>query len=154
MALQLGDTAPNFSAETTQGKIDFHQFIGDGWAVLFSHPANFTPVCTTELAEVARLKPEFDKRKAKVIGLSVDELPSHAKWDKDIEETQGQAVNFPIIADSDRAVSDLSGMNPPNYDAKVPLRHGLGLRPDKNVKLIITSHTSHGPHSDTHLHLL
>src|SRR3546814_17430732 len=110
MALQLGDTAPNFSAETTQGKIDFHQFIGDGWAVLFSHPANFTPVCTTELAEVARLKPEFDKRKAKVIGLSVDELPSHAKWEKDIEETQGQAVNFPIIADSDRAVSDLYGM--------------------------------------------
>src|SRR3546814_7853132 len=145
MALQLGDTAPNFSAETTQGKIDFHQFIGDGWAVLFSHPANFTPVCTTELAEVARLKPEFDKRKAKVIGLSVDELPSHAKWEKDIEETQGQAVNFPIIADSDRAVSDLYGMIHPNADAKVTVRSVFVIGPDKKVKLRSEEHPSELP---------
>src|SRR3546814_347845 len=154
MALQLGDTAPNFSAETTQGKIDFHQFIGDGWAVLFSHPANFTPVCTTELAEVARLKPEFDKRKAKVIGLSVDELPSHAKWEKDIEETQGQAVNFPIIADSDRAVSDLYGMIRPNADAKGTGRSVFVIGPDKKVKLSITYPPSTGRNFDEILRVI
>jgi len=144
MTLQLGDTAPNFTAETTQGKIDFHEFIGNGWAVLFSHPANFTPVCTTELAEVARLKPEFDKRNVKVIGLSVDELPSHAKWEKDIEETQGQSVNFPIIADADRNVSTLYGMIHPNADAKVTVRSVFVVGPDKKVKLIITYPPSTG----------
>jgi len=144
LALQLGDTAPNFTAETTQGKIDFHEFIGDGWAVLFSHPANFTPVCTTELAEVARLKPEFEKRNAKVIGLSVDELPSHKEWEKDIAETQGQMVNFPIIADADRTVSNLYGMIHPNADAKVTVRSVFVIGPDKKVKLIITYPPSTG----------
>ncbi|MFN4087897.1 MAG: peroxiredoxin [Alphaproteobacteria bacterium] len=154
MALQLGDPAPNFSAETTHGKIDFHEFIGNGWAVLFSHPANFTPVCTTELAEVARLKPEFDRRNVKVIGLSVDELPSHAKWEKDIEETQGQAVNFPIIADSDRTVSGLYGMIHPNADAKVTVRSVFVVGPDKKVKLIITYPPSTGRNFDEILRVI
>ena len=154
MTLQLGDTAPNFTAETTQGKIDFHEFIGNGWAVLFSHPANFTPVCTTELAEVARLKPEFDKRNVKVIGLSVDELPSHAKWEKDIEETQGQSVNFPIIADADRNVSTLYGMIHPNADAKVTVRSVFVVGPDKKVKLIITYPPSTGRNFDEILRVI
>src|SRR5215210_4392089 len=109
MALRLGDTAPDFTAETTEGPIQFHEWIGDGWAVLFSHPKDFTPVCTTELGEVARLKPEFEKRNVKTIGLSVDPLDSHKGWAQDIEETQGQALNFPVIADADRKVSDLYG---------------------------------------------
>ncbi len=154
MTLQLGDTAPNFTAETTQGKIDFHDFIGNGWAVLFSHPANFTPVCTTELAEVARLKPEFDKRNVKVIGLSVDELPSHAKWEKDIEETQGQSVNFPIIADADRNVSTLYGMIHPNADAKVTVRSVFVIGPDKKVKLTITYPPSTGRNFDEILRVI
>jgi alkyl hydroperoxide reductase subunit AhpC len=154
MTLQLGDTAPNFTAETTQGKIDFHEFIGNGWAVLFSHPANFTPVCTTELAEVARLKPEFDRRNVKVIGLSVDELASHAKWEIDIEETQGQAVNFPIIADSDRNVSTLYGMIHPNADAKVTVRSVFVIGPDRKVKLIITYPPSTGRNFDEILRVI
>ena len=154
MTLQLGDTAPNFTAETTQGKIDFHEFIGNGWVVLFSHPANFTPVCTTELAEVARLKPEFDRRNVKVIGLSVDELPSHAKWELDIEETQGQAVNFPIIADADRNVSTLYGMIHPNADAKVTVRSVFVIGPDKKVKLIITYPPSTGRNFDEILRVI
>ncbi|MET4698449.1 alkyl hydroperoxide reductase subunit AhpC [Constrictibacter sp. MBR-5] len=154
MTLQLGDIAPNFTAETTQGKIDFHEFIGNGWAVLFSHPANFTPVCTTELAEVARLKPEFDRRNVKVIGLSVDELPSHAKWEKDIEETQGQSVNFPIIADADRNVSTLYGMIHPNADAKVTVRSVFVVGPDKKVKLIITYPPSTGRNFDEILRVI
>src|SRR5215210_3711128 len=105
MALRLGDTAPNFTAETTEGKINFHEWIGDNWAVLFSHPKDFTPVCTTELGEVARLKPEFEKRGVKVIGLSVDPVESHRGWAKDIEETQGHALNFPVIADKDKEVA-------------------------------------------------
>src|SRR5690348_18372483 len=110
MAIRLGDTAPDFTAETTEGKISFHDWIGDKWAVLFSHPKDFTPVCTTELGEVARLKPEFDKRGVKVIGLSVDPLADHKAWAGDIKETQGHALNFPLVADADRKVSDAYGM--------------------------------------------
>src|SRR5215208_690270 len=112
MALRLGDTAPDFSADTTEGPIQFHDWIGDNWAVLFSHPKDFTPVCTTELGEVARLKPEFDKRGVKVIGLSVDPADNHARWGEDIRETQGHAPNFPMIADTDLSVSKLYGMLP------------------------------------------
>src|ERR1700733_5032306 len=112
MALQLGDTAPDFEAETTEGRISFHDWLGDSWAVLFSHPKDFTPVCTTELGYMASIKPEFDKRGVKVIGLSVDPLGKHGDWAKDIEETQGTAPNYPIIADSDFNVSKLYGMLP------------------------------------------
>ncbi len=114
MALQLGDTAPDFNQESTDGPISFHQWAGDNWVVLFSHPKDFTPVCTTELGEVARLKPEFEKRNAKVIGLSVDPLDDHKAWCGDIEETQGQALNFPLLADADRKVANLYGMIHPN----------------------------------------
>ncbi|MEW6213533.1 MAG: redoxin domain-containing protein, partial [Acidobacteriota bacterium] len=107
MAIRLGDTAPDFTAETTDGTVNFHEWIGDSWAVLFSHPKDFTPVCTTELGEVAKLKPEFDKRNVKVIGLSVDPLDSHRGWVGDIEETQGTKLNFPLIADPDHKVSEL-----------------------------------------------
>src|SRR5215213_10023018 len=110
MALALGDTAPDFEAETTEGKINFHDWIGDSWAVLFSHPRDFTPVCTTELGYMANAKPEFDKRGVKIIGLSVDPSDKHAEWAKDIEETQGTAVNYPIIGDHDYEVSKLYGM--------------------------------------------
>ena len=110
MAVRLGDTAPDFTAPTTQGDISFHEWIGDWWGVLFSHPKDFTPVCTTELGTVAALKPEFDKRNVKVIGLSVDPVDSHVEWEKDIEETQGTAVNFPMIGDPDRTVADLYDM--------------------------------------------
>ena len=114
MTLQLGDTVPDFSAETTDGPIQFHEWVGESWAVLFSHPKDFTPVCTTELGEVARLKPEFDRRNAKVIGLSVDPLDDHHAWISDIAETQGHALNFPLIADPDREIAELYGMIHPN----------------------------------------
>src|SRR5256714_12676005 len=110
MALAINDTAPDFEAQTTEGKIRFHEWIGNNWAVLFSHPKDFTPVCTTELGEVARIKPEFEKRGVKVIGLSVDPADSHKRWAEDIRETQGHALNFPVIADSDRKVADLYDM--------------------------------------------
>ena len=110
MALQLGDTAPDFEAETTEGRIDFHDWIGDSWAVLFSHPKNFTPVCTTELGYMAKIKPEFDRREVKIIGLSVDPVESHADWARDIEQTQGHAPNYPIIGDADFAVLKQYGM--------------------------------------------
>src|SRR6266545_7416336 len=114
MSIRLGDLAPDFTAQTTSGPISFHEWMGDGWAVLFSHPKDFTPVCTTELAEVARLKPEFEKRHVKVLGLSVDPLDSHRSWAEDIRETQGHALNFPLIADPERTVSDLYAMVHPN----------------------------------------
>ncbi|OBX35489.1 selenocysteine-containing peroxiredoxin PrxU [Halomonas elongata] len=110
MALQLGDTAPDFTQESTAGTINFHEWAGDSWVILFSHPKDFTPVCTTELGEVSRLKPEFDKRNTKAIGLSVDPLEDHEAWAGDIQETQGQGLNFPLLADGDRKVSDLYGM--------------------------------------------
>ena len=144
MAVQLGDIAPDFSAETTTGPIRFHDWIGDGWAVLFSHPKDFTPVCTTELGEVARLKPEFDRRNVKVAGLSVDPLSSHKSWAEDIRETQGQALNFPLIADADRKVSDLYGMIHPQANDTLTVRSVFVVGPDKKVKLSITYPASTG----------
>ncbi|MES2663052.1 MAG: peroxiredoxin [Pseudomonadota bacterium] len=144
MTLQLGDTAPDFSADTTEGAIQFHQWLGNSWGVLFSHPKNFTPVCTTELGEVARLKPEFDKRNCKVIGLSVDYTDSHHKWSEDIKETQGHAVNFPLIADSDKKVSNLYGMIHPKANDTMTVRSVFVIGPDKKVKLIITYPASTG----------
>ncbi|MEI7886430.1 MAG: peroxiredoxin [Actinomycetes bacterium] len=148
MALQLGDTAPNFTAATTDGKIDFYDWKGDSWAILFSHPKDFTPVCTTELGAVARLKPEWDKRNVKVVGLSVDELTNHAAWSADIEETQGAAVNFPIIADTDRKVSDLYDLIHPNASDTLTVRSVFVLGPDNKVKLIITYPASTGRNFD------
>jgi len=138
MSIRLGDEAPDFTAETTEGPIRFHDWIGDKWAVLFSHPKDFTPVCTTELGEAARLKPEFEKRNVKIIGLSVDPAHSHKKWAEDIEETQGQKLNFPVIADADRKVSDLYDMIHPNASETFTVRSVFVIGPDKKVKLMIT----------------
>ena len=146
MTLKLGDVAPDFEAETTQGKIRFHDWIGDHWAVLFSHPKDFTPVCTTELGYMAKLKPDFDKRGVKVIGLSVDPVDKHAGWAKDIEETQGSAVNFPMIGDADYKVSKLYGMLPAEASGdpakrtaadNQTVRNVFIIGPDKKVKLIL-----------------
>jgi alkyl hydroperoxide reductase subunit AhpC len=144
MALQLGDEAPDFTAETTEGEISFHQWLGDKWGVLFSHPKDFTPVCTTELGAVAKLKGEFDKRDAKVIAVSVDPVDSHKGWVPDINETQGTTVNFPIIADPDRKVADLYGMIHPNASDTVTVRSVFVIGPDKKVKLTITYPQSTG----------
>ncbi|MGI8639008.1 MAG: peroxiredoxin [Pyrinomonadaceae bacterium] len=144
MAIRLGDTAPNFTAQTTDGEINFHEWIGDSWAVLFSHPKDYTPVCTTELGMVAKLKPEFDKRNTKVIGLSVDPLDSHEGWAKDIEETQGARVNFPMIADNDRKVSDLYDMIHPNASDTLTVRSVFVIDPNKKVKLTLTYPASTG----------
>ena len=138
MAIRLGDTAPDFSADTTEGPINFHEWIGDNWAVLFSHPKDYTPVCTTELGEVARRKGDFDKRGVKVIGLSVDPVDSHQGWAKDIEETQGTALNFPIIADPDRKVAEAYDMIHPNASETATVRSVFVIGPDKKVKLTIT----------------
>jgi alkyl hydroperoxide reductase subunit AhpC len=147
MALALGDVAPNFTAETTEGKLDFHKYLGDSWGVLFSHPKDFTPVCTTELGRVAALKPEFDKRNVKVVGLSVDATDDHESWAKDIEETQGTAPNFPIVGDDDFQVSKLYDMLPASTsgDAKartpadnMTVRNVFLIGPDKKVTLILT----------------
>ena len=146
MALQLGDTAPDFEAQTTEGPIHFHDWIGDSWAVLFSHPKDFTPVCTTELGYMASIKPEFDRRGVKVIGLSVDALDRHSEWANDIEETQGHAPNYPIISDTDFNVSKLYGMLPAEVSgdplARTPadnqtVRNVFVIGPDKKVKLIL-----------------
>ena len=146
MALQLGDEAPNFTAETTEGEIDFYDYLGDGWGVLFSHPKDFTPICTTELGYMAKIKPEFDKRNVKVIGLSVDSLERHAGWASDIEETQGHAPNYPIIGDDDFNVSKLYGMLPASTSGdaieRTPadnqtVRNVFVIGPDKKVKLIL-----------------
>jgi alkyl hydroperoxide reductase subunit AhpC len=144
MSIRLGDLAPDFSAETTQGPIKFHEWMGSGWAVLFSHPKDFTPVCTTELGEVGRLKSEFEKRNVKVVGLSVDPLGSHEQWSRDIEETQGQKVNFPLIADPDGKVSDLFDMIHPNANDTLTVRSVFVVGPDKKVKLTITYPASTG----------
>lgn len=133
-----------FSAQTTEGTINFHEWLGDSWGVLFSHPKDYTPVCTTELGMAARLKPEFDKRNVKIIGLSVDPLDSHEGWSKDIEETQGAAVNFPMIADADRKVSDLYDMIHPNANDTLTVRSVFIIGPDKKVKLIMTYPASTG----------
>ena len=144
MALQLGDEAPNFTAETTEGTIDFHQYLGDGWGILFSHPKDFTPVCTTELGTVAKLKDEFAKRNTKVIAVSVDPIESHNGWVPDINETQGTTVNFPIIADPDRKVSDLYGMIHPNASDTMTVRSVFVVGPDKKIKLTLTYPASTG----------
>jgi thioredoxin-dependent peroxiredoxin len=146
MTLQLGDTAPDFEADTSEGRIKFHDWIGDSWAVLFSHPKDFTPVCTTELGYMAKIKPEFDRRNVKIIGLSVDQTDKHEQWAKDIEETQGTAPNYPIIGDSDFNVSKLYGMLPGgtagDSNARTPadnqtVRNVFVIGPDKKVKLIL-----------------
>ena len=154
MALRLGDEAPNFTAESTDGPIDFYDYLGDGWGVLFSHPKDFTPVCTTELGRVAKLKPEFDKRGVKVVGLSVDPLDSHEGWKGDIEETQGTALNFPLIADSDRKVSDLYDMIHPNANDTLTVRSVFVIGPDKKVKLMITYPASTGRNFDEILRVI
>ncbi|MBK5115469.1 MAG: peroxiredoxin [Thermoleophilia bacterium] len=146
MTLQIGTTAPDFEAETTEGTINFHEWIGDSWAVLFSHPKDFTPVCTTELGYMASIKPEFDSRGVKIIGLSVDAVDNHAEWSKDIEETQGHAPNYPIIGDSDFKVSKLYGMLPADTEGEATertpadnqtVRNVFVIGPDKKVKLIL-----------------
>jgi alkyl hydroperoxide reductase subunit AhpC len=148
MAVRLGDDAPNFTADTTEGEVNFYDWKGDSWAVLFSHPKDFTPVCTTELGTVAKLKPEWDKRNVKVIGLSVDPLDSHAGWSKDIEETQGAAPNFPLIADPDRKVADLYDMIQPNASDTMTVRSVFVIGPDNKVKLTLTYPASTGRNFD------
>ncbi len=154
MALRLGDEAPDFTAETTEGTINLYDYLGDGWGVLFSHPKDYTPVCTTELGMVSRLKPEFAKRNVKVIGLSVDPIDDHRGWANDIEETQGVALNFPLIADSDRKVSDLYDMIHPNASDTLTVRSVFIIGADKKVKLIITYPASTGRNFDEILRVI
>lgn len=144
MSLQLGDVAPNFQANTTEGKIDFYEYLGNSWGVLFSHPADYTPVCTTELGKTALLKQEFEKRNVKVMALSVDPLDKHMGWKNDINETQNCNVDFPIIADEDRTVSNLYGMIHPNASETTTVRSLFIISPDKKVKLMITYPASTG----------
>jgi alkyl hydroperoxide reductase subunit AhpC len=144
MSIQLGDEAPNFNAETTQGPLDFHTWKGNSWAVLFSHPKDFTPVCTTELGAVAALKGEFDKRNTKVIGLSVDPLTSHTKWEGDIKDVTGHTVNFPMIADPDKKIAGLYGMIHPNASDTMTVRSVFIVGPDNKVKLTLTYPASTG----------
>ena len=163
MPLRIGDEAPDFSAETTEGNINFHEWIGDGWAILFSHPKDFTPVCTTELGYMAGLKPEFDKRNCKIIGLSIDSVEDHSGWLKDIEETQGHAVNYPIIGDTDLKVAKLYDMIHPNASGKArertaadnaTIRSVFIIGPDKLIKLILTYPMSTGRNFDEVLRVL
>jgi alkyl hydroperoxide reductase subunit AhpC len=163
MALQLGDTAPDFEADTTEGRIRFHEWIGDSWAVLFSHPRDFTPVCTTELGYMASIKPEFERRGVKIIGLSVDPLDNHEKWAKDIEETQGTAPNYPLIGDSDFKVSKAFGMLPEDVEGdptgRTPaqnqtVRNVFVIGPDKTVKLILVYPMTTGRNFDEVLRVI
>lgn len=154
MALQLGDVAPDFSAETTAGAMNFHEYLGDGWGILFSHPADFTPVCTTELGAVAKLSDEFAKRNVKVAAVSVDPLDSHNGWIGDINETQNTTVEYPIIADPDRTVADLYGMIHPNADNTLTVRSVFVIGPDKTVKLMITYPASTGRNFDEILRVI
>lgn len=144
MALRLGDTAPDFEQDSSEGRIHFHQWLGDSWGVLFSHPADYTPVCTTELGYTAKLKDEFAKRNVKVLALSVDPVESHKGWIEDINETQNTRVNFPIIADADRKVSELYDMIHPNANSSLTVRSLFVIDPQKNVRLIITYPASTG----------
>lgn len=144
MAIRLGDTAPDFTAETTEGTIEFHKYLGDSWGVLFSHPKDYTPVCTTELGRVASLKSEFDKRNVKVLALSVDPIDSHKGWVNDINETQNCTVNYPIIADPDKKVADMYDMIHPNALNNLTVRSVFIIAPDKTVKLTITYPASTG----------
>ena len=154
MTVRLGDTAPDFTAETTQGTINFHEWLGDSWGVLFSHPKDFTPVCTTELGYVARIKPDFDKRNVKVIGLSVDPVDSHVKWEADIAETQGTAVNFPMIGDGDKKVSDLYEMIHPHASDTMTVRSVFIIGPDTKIKLSLTYPASTGRNFDEILRVI
>jgi thioredoxin-dependent peroxiredoxin len=154
MALRIGDEVPDFAADTTEGPVKFHDWIGNSWAILFSHPKDFTPVCTTELGEVARIKPEFEKRNVKVIGLSVDPADSHKKWAEDIKETQGQTLNFPVIADADRKVSDAYDMIHPNASETFTVRSVFVIGPDKKVKATLTYPASTGRNFDEILRLV
>jgi len=163
MTLQIGDTAPDFEAETTEGGIRFHDWIGDSWAVLFSHPRDFTPVCTTELGYMAKIKPEFDRRNVKVVGLSVDPVDNHAKWAADIEETQGHAPNYPMIGDADFNVSKLYGMLPASTSGdpttRTPadnqtVRNVFVIGPDKKVKLVLVYPMTTGRNFDEVLRVI
>ncbi len=163
MALQIGDTAPDFEAETTEGRIRFHEWLGDAWGVLFSHPKDFTPVCTTELGYMAKLKPEFDKRNVKVIGLSVDPVTSHSRWATDIEETQGFAPNYPMIGDTDLKISKAYGMLPATLEGtcegRTPadnqtVRNVFVIGPDKKIKLIIVYPMTTGRNFDEVLRVI
>ena len=163
MVLRIGDQVPDFTAETTEGRIGFHDWIGDGWAILFSHPKDFTPVCTTELGYMAGLKPEFEKRNCKVIGLSIDSADDHEAWSKDIEETQGHAVNYPIIGDTDLEIAKLFDMIHPNASGtakqrtaadNATIRSVFVIGPDKAVKLMMTSPMSTGRNFDEVLRVL
>ena len=152
--IRLGDIAPDFTAQSTEGDINFHQWLGDSWGVLFSHPADFTPVCTTELGTVAKYKEKFDRRNVKVAALSVDGLESHHEWVKDINETQQTTVNFPILADEDRSVSTLYAMIHPKADDKLTVRSVFVIDPEKQVKLMITYPASTGRNFDEILRVI
>ena len=163
MTLQIGSEAPDFTAETTEGTIGFHEFIGDGWVMLFSHPKDFTPVCTTELGYLAKIKPEFDKRKVKVIGISVDSVEDHKAWSKDVEETQGHAINYPLIGDEDLAVAKLYGMLPADEEGgaegrtaanNATVRNVYIIGPDKKIKVIISYPMSTGRNFDEILRVI
>ena len=154
MAIRLGDTAPDFEAQTTEGTLRFHEWLGNSWGILFSHPKDFTPVCTTELGEVARLKPEFAKRNTKVIALSVDSVADHEKWSADIEETQGTRPNYPLIADPDRRIATLYDMIHPNADNTLTVRSVFIVGPDKKVKLTLTYPASAGRNFEEILRVL
>jgi alkyl hydroperoxide reductase subunit AhpC len=154
MTIRLGDTAPDFTADTTEGQIRFHDYLGDSWGILFSHPADFTPVCTTELGEFARRKDEFTERNTKLIGLSVDPVESHMRWVSDISETQGQAPNYPIIGDEDKTVANLYGMIHPNANDTFTVRSVFIIGPDKKVKLTLTYPASVGRNIDEILRVL
>ena len=163
MSLHIGDLAPDFEAETTEGRIRFHEWMGDSWAVMFSHPKDFTPVCTTELGYMAKLKPEFDKRQVKIIGLSVDSIDRHASWSNDIEETQGHAPNYPMIGDTDLNVAKLYGMLPANlegtYEGRTPadnqtVRNVFVIGPDKKIKVIISYPMTTGRNFDEVLRVI
>ncbi|MGY8815218.1 MAG: peroxiredoxin [Gammaproteobacteria bacterium] len=163
MSLRIGDEAPDFTAETTQGTLSFHEWIGDGWAVLFSHPKDFTPVCTTELGYMAALKSEFEKRNTKVIGLSIDSVEDHQNWKKDIEETQGSEVSYPMIADTDMAVAKLYDMIHPNASGPAKertaadnqtIRSVFVVGPDKKIKLVLTYPMTTGRNFDEVLRVL
>ena len=148
MSIRLGDVAPDFTATTTQGELSFHDWKGDSWAILFSHPADFTPVCTTELGRVAALKDEFDKRNTKVLALSVDALGDHEKWSADILETQGTALNYPLIADEDQSIAEAYDMIHPSADSKATVRSVFVVGPDNTVKLTLTYPPSTGRNFD------
>jgi alkyl hydroperoxide reductase subunit AhpC len=163
MSLQINDTAPDFEAETTAGKIHFHEWVGDSWAILFSHPKDFTPVCTTELGYMARIKPEFDKRNVKIIGLSVDAVDNHSKWANDIKETQGTAPNYPLIGDSDLNVAKLYGMLPASASGdaskrtpadNLTVRNVFVVGPDKKIKLILVYPMTTGRNFDEVLRVI